>query len=234
MIFPGVAVVIPALNEEASLPLVLADLPTVAAVIVVDNGSTDETAQLAKNGGAIVIRETQRGYGKACLSGIAEVERLIDQQGLPIEVIVFADADYSDHVDAIGELIEPILLGECDFVLGSRLKGEREQGAMPPQSLYGNRLACWLMRLTQGKHPYSDLGPLRAIRMSSLRGLEMIDTNFGWTIEMQIKALRQGLSIRELPVAYRRRIGTSKISGTVIGTVRAGTKIIYSIWKYRK
>jgi glycosyltransferase involved in cell wall biosynthesis len=231
-VYETVAVLIPALNEAESLPLVLRDLPQVGLVVVVDNGSTDDTARLATELGATVIREPQRGYGKACLSGLAEVQRQSDQEDVNVEVIVFADADYSDHVHAIGNLIEPIVADQQDFVLGSRLLGEREPGAMPPQSVYGNKFACWLMRLILGKNCYTDLGPLRAIRYTSLKRLAMVDENFGWTIEMQIKAIKHGLRTIEVPVPYRRRIGVSKISGTISGTFRAGTKIIYSVWKY--
>ena len=158
--------------------------------------------------------------------------RQVDQENLNVEVVVFADADYSDHVHAIGSLIDPILADQQDFVLGSRLLGEREPGAMPPQSIYGNKFACWLMRVMVGKHCYTDLGPLRAIRYESLKQLAMVDENFGWTIEMQIKAIKQGLRTIEVPAAYRKRIGVSKISGTISGTFKAGSKIIYSVWKY--
>ena len=230
--YPSVVVVIPALNEEESLPLVLGDLPEVARVVVVDNGSTDDTAKLAAELGATVIPESQRGYGKACLTGLAEVARQVDQENLNVDVVVFADADYSDHVHEIGKLIDPIVADQQDFVLGSRLLGDREPGAMPPQSLYGNKFACWLMRVIVDKHCYTDLGPLRAIRYESLKQMAMEDENFGWTIEMQIKAIKQGLRTIEVPAAYRKRIGVSKISGTISGTFKAGTKIIYSVWKY--
>ena len=143
--FDTVVVIMPALNEERSIGLVLNDMPPMGAVIVVDNGSTDQTAALAKQCGAHVISESQRGYGAACLAGIAEVDRMIREEGRTVDVVLFADADYSDHVDAVAALIDPILAGEKDFVLGSRLLGEREKGAMPPQSLYGNKFACWLM-----------------------------------------------------------------------------------------
>ncbi|MDB4766273.1 glycosyltransferase family 2 protein [bacterium] len=231
--FDTVAVIIPALNEERSLPLVLADLPSVGEVIVVDNGSTDQTASLARAGGGRVIAESRRGYGMACLTGIAEVDRLVREEGRSFDVVLFADADYSDHVDAVANLIEPILNDQQDFVLGSRILGKREKGAMPPQSVYGNKFACWLMRMFVGKNAYTDLGPLRAIRYCSLKQLEMEDENFGWTIEMQMKAIQQNLRTVEVPVAYRRRIGVSKISGTISGTIKAGSKIIYSVWKYR-
>ncbi|MDA8564016.1 glycosyltransferase family 2 protein [Mariniblastus sp.] len=228
--FPSAVVVIPALNEEESLPLVLNDLPSVGRVIVVDNGSTDQTAKLATELGATVVEESQRGYGSACLRGLSEIDKMI-RSGLTVDVVAFVDADYSDHVHLLGDLLQPVLDGQQDFVLGSRLLGEREPGAMPPQSVYGNKLACGLMNLFfRGR--YTDLGPMRAISMKSLDEMRMVDQNFGWTIEMQLKALRHKLRILELPVPYRRRIGTSKISGTVSGTIRAGTKILYSLWRY--
>ena len=157
-----VVVVIPALNEEASLPLVLADLPAVREVIVVDNGSTDQTADVARTFGATVVYEAQRGYGAACLRGLAEIARSISSGSPPPRIVAFVDADYSDHPDLLPVLIEPILEGRAEFVLGSRLLGEREPGAMPPQSVYGNRLACFLMRWLFGGR-YTDLGPFRAI-----------------------------------------------------------------------
>lgn len=231
--FETVVVIMPALNEERSIGLVLEDLPPMGAVIVVDNGSTDQTAAVAAQGGARVISEPQRGYGAACLAGIAEVDRMIQQEGRTVDVVLFVDADYSDHVDEVAVLLDPILAGQQDFVLGSRIRGEREKGAMPPQSIYGNKLACWLMRTFVGKHDYTDLGPLRAIGYDKLKQIKMVDEDFGWTIEMQMKAIQQNLRTIEVPVAYRRRIGVSKISGTISGTIKAGTKIIYSIWKYR-
>lgn len=228
---PGaIDVVIPALNEEASLPLVLADIPfgLVRQVIVVDNGSTDESAKVAALAGARVVHESVRGYGAACLRGLDEAARHPDG---PPEIVVFLDADYSDHPDQMPAILGPIQAGEADLVLGSRLAGSREPGAMPPQSVWGNRLACFLMRLLFGAR-YTDLGPFRAIRWDALQRLGMCDRNFGWTVEMQIKAARLGLRVREVPVSYRRRIGTSKISGTVSGTIRAGSKILYLIARY--
>lgn len=227
----GVTVVIPALNEESSLPHVLADLPPVGRVIVVDNGSTDSTGRIATACGAQVVIEPLRGYGSACLRGLAEVRRLVVSGNSAPDILVFIDADYSDHPDLLPVLIAPILRDEADFVLGSRLLGEREPGAMPPQSVYGNRLACFLMRRLFGTI-YTDLGPFRAIRYRSLLEIGMTDTNFGWTVEMQIKASRARLRIQEVPVPYRRRIGISKISGTLGGTLRAGAKILYLIGKY--
>jgi glycosyltransferase involved in cell wall biosynthesis len=227
----GVAVIIPALNEEASLPLVLADLPEVGRVIVVDNGSTDATARVAVEGGAIVVPEPRRGYGAACLRGLAALAQAEADGGDAPRVVVFLDADYSDHPELLPGLVGPILDGTADLVLGSRLLGEREPGAMPPQSLFGNHLACFLMRHLFGAR-YTDLGPFRAIDYRKLLDLRMVDRDFGWTVEMQIKATRAGLRTSEIPVPYRRRIGESKISGTVIGSIKAGYKILHVIAKY--
>jgi len=229
--FDAVTVIIPALNEEQSLPLVLADLPVVGRTIVVDNGSTDATAEVAARGGATVVSEPQRGYGAACLRGLAAVRERIEQGGIPPQVVVFLDADYSDHPELLPQLAEPILQDQADFVLGSRLTGRREPGAMPPQSVFGNRLACFLMRRLFGA-AYTDLGPFRAIAYLPLCDLQMSDRNYGWTIEMQIKAVRAGLRICEIPVPYRPRVGRSKISGTVAGSVRAGGKILWTVAKY--
>jgi glycosyltransferase involved in cell wall biosynthesis len=227
---PTISVLIPALNEEKSLPLVLGDLPRelVTDILVVDNGSADRTAEVAQAGGARVVKESERGYGSACLRGLKE---LACRSEGPPDIVVFLDADYSDHPDELPALVKPILDDTHDMVLGSRLAGNREAGAMPPQSVWGNRLACWLMKILF-RARYTDLGPFRAIRWSALESLGMCDRNFGWTVEMQIKAVRQGLRTCEVPVSYRRRIGVSKISGTVSGTIKAGYKILYLIAKY--
>jgi len=232
---PGAAdavVIIPALNEEASLPLVLSDLPETRAVIVVDNGSQDKTAKVAAENGAHVVEENRRGYGSACLAGMTELGHLVDKGTIARpKIVVFVDADYSDHPELLPVIIEPILNGRADFVLGSRLLGDREPGAMPPQSVYGNKFACWLMYLLFG-HSFTDLGPFRAIGYDALLKLGMADQNFGWTVEMQLKAIQEELRIREVPVPYRKRVGVSKISGTISGTIKAGYKILLTIFRY--
>ncbi|EMI20651.1 glycosyltransferase [Rhodopirellula maiorica SM1] len=227
----SVWVIIPALNEEESIGLVLGDLPRVAGVIVVDNGSSDGTGRVAEQAGAIVVQESQRGYGAACLRGMEKLRELVVEGKAEPEVVVFVDADYSDHPDRLPRLVGPVASGKADIVLGSRLLGVREPGAMPPQSIYGNKLACFLMRMLFGVL-YTDLGPFRAINYERLLELEMRDKNFGWTIEMQIKAARAKLQHMEIPVPYRTRVGTSKISGTLSGTFKAGYKILFTIAKY--
>ena len=225
----SVWVIIPTLNEESSIALVLDHLPPVGRVIVVDNGSTDATAAIAKRHGATVVLEESRGYGAACLRGLKEIPPNTISSGP--KVIVFIDADFSDHPDELPGVVGPILNGEADFVLGTRLRGNREAGSMPPQSIFGNRLACFLMRLVW-KAEYTDLGPFRAITVDALEQLQMQDRNFGWTVEMQIKAAQQNLRVKEVPVSYRRRIGTSKISWTLTGTLKAGFKILFVIAKF--
>ena len=222
---PKVSVIIPAFNEESSIGLVLNDLPrkTLHEIIVVDNGSTDNTAEVALESGARVVQEKRKGYGSACLRGIAELNQP--------DIVVFLDGDYSDFPEDIDQLIQPILSGEKDFVLGSRMILPESRAALLPQARYGNRLAVFLMRIFFG-HRYTDLGPFRAIRYDSLINIGMQDINFGWTVEMQIKAVRNGLRICEIPVRYRHRVGVSKITGTFSGTLKAGTKIIYTIFKY--
>lgn len=221
-------VVIPALNEERSLPLVLADLPRppVRRVVVADNGSRDGTARVAREGGAEVVDAPRRGYGSACLAGLDHLRRTG-----PPDVVVFVDADWSDHPGELPGVVAPILAGRADLVIGSRILGSREPGALLPQARAGNLVACGLIRLLYG-HRFTDLGPFRAIRWEALERLGMCDPNFGWTAEMQVKALRKGLRCAEVPVSYRRRVGVSKITGTVSGTVRAGYKILWTVLRY--
>jgi glycosyltransferase involved in cell wall biosynthesis len=228
----NVVVIIPALNEARSIGRVVADLPaSVAEVIVVDNGSTDGTAEVAREAGATVVSEPRRGYGRACLRGIAHAAA---RDPLP-DVIAFVDGDYSDHPDELPALLAPIARDEAEFVIGSRLLGERqgmvEPGALLPQARLGNRFACAVMWQLWGA-PFTDLGPFRAIRFDALQAIGMEDETFGWTIEMQIKAVRLGLRCAEVPVSYRRRIGVSKITGTVSGTVRASAKILWTLGRY--
>ncbi len=222
---PVSSLIIPMFNEEESLPMVLKDLPwqLLSEVIVVDNGSTDNGAELAAALGARVIQEPRRGYGSACLAGIAALK--------PCDVVVFLDADYSDHPEEIPEVLAPILEDRADLVIGSRANEGCEAGALLPQAAFGNRLAVFLIALFF-RQRYTDLGPFRAIRRSSLEQLRMQDTGFGWTVEMQIKAVLRGLRITEIPVRYRKRVGQSKITGTVSGTIRAGWKILYTIFRY--
>lgn len=221
-------VVIPAFNEEASLPKVLAELPRppVRTIVVTDNNSDDATAEVARDGGAVVVFEKTAGYGRACLSGLAHLRR----QGPP-DVVAFIDADYSDHPQELPRVVAPILEGRADLVIGSRILGRREPGALLPQARAGNLVACTLIRLLYG-HRYTDLGPFRAIRWDAFERLAMADPDFGWTAEMQVKALRHGLRVTEVPVSYRKRIGVSKITGTIKGTILAGYKILWTVFRY--
>ncbi len=223
---PKISVIIPALNEEESIGQVLNDIPgeIVEEVIVVDNGSNDNTVTVSKGLEANVMLEPLKGYGAACLKGISILKQDTD-------IVVFLDADYSDYPQDLHTVVKPIINDNADMVIGSRMSGERERGALLPQAIFGNKLATFLIRLFWG-FKYTDLGPFRAIKYRDLLALNMIDKNFGWTVEMQIKALKKGLRIVEVPVRYRKRIGKSKITGTFSGTVRAGVKIIYTIFKY--
>jgi glycosyltransferase involved in cell wall biosynthesis len=222
---PKISVIIPAYNEEESLPHVLNDLPQdrLHQIIVVDNRSADRTAEVARANGATVVSEKCRGYGQACLTGMDTLDNP--------DIVVFLDGDYSDFPEEIDLLVEPIAKGEADFIVGSRMILKESRKALLPQARYGNQLAVFLIRLFFG-HRFTDLGPFRAIRYESLQAIGMRDRDFGWTVEMQIKAVQKGLRIREVPVRYRMRIGVSKITGTVSGTLKAGTKIIYTIFKY--
>lgn len=238
-----VGLVIPALDEEAALPLVLAELPpqTIDVIVVVDNGSMDRTAEVAREGGAFVVHEPRRGYGSACLSGLAALfgdhpdprARIAEPLG-DDDIVVFLDADHSDYPEDVTRLLEPLLARRAEFVIGSRVKGGADMRAMLPQAWFGNRLACFLMRVLFGAR-YSDLGPFRAIRVGALERLRMRDRDFGWTVEMQLKAHVAGLGTEEVPVRYRPRIGKSKITGTVLGTLRAAWKILgwILVWRVR-
>ena len=227
----SVSVIIPVLDEEDAIGRVLGDLPdpgrvedgVVYDIIVVDNGSTDRTPDKAAEMGARVVWEPRRGYGRACLAGLAALDGP--------DVVLFLDGDYSDYPEEVAALLAPIREQNADLVIGSRVLGEREAGALLPQARAGNKLATTLIKLLYGVR-YTDLGPFRAIRYTSLLQLHMADTDFGWTVEMQVKAARQGLRIAEVPVRYRKRLGRSKISGTVIGTVRAGHKILWTIFRH--
>jgi len=224
---PRIAVLIPALNERDSLPRVLGDLPRdlLSEILVVDNGSTDGTGDVARKHGATVVREERRGYGRACLTGL---EHLGD-----VDIVVFLDADYSDDPTELPEVVRPIIEGRADMVIGSRTRGERERGALLPQARFGNLLSVYLIRTLCGE-TYTDLGPFRAVRKDALDLLAMVDEDFGWTVEMQVKAPRARLRSVEVPVRYRRRIGKSKISGTLRGSVRAGEKILRTIWRFHR
>ncbi len=218
-------VVIPAFNEERAIGHVLEAIPAewVRRVVVVDNGSTDDTAGEAARRGATVVAEPRRGYGQACLSGIAALDRP--------DIVVFLDGDFSDYPEEMPALVAPILAGEAEMVIGSRVLGERQRGALQPQQRFGNWLATWLIRRFFGVS-FTDLGPFRAIHHATLLQLEMEDRDFGWTVEMQVKAARTGVRTVEVPVRYRRRVGSSKISGTLSGSVRAGYKILWTIFRH--
>jgi len=224
-----VKVIIPAYNEENGVGQVIAEIPKnlVHEIIVVNNASTDYTDQVAAKAGATVLHEPVPGYGRACLKGI-EYLKLSDQKP---DIVVFLDADHSDYPEEIEQVIKPILDFRADLVIGSRALGTKEKGSMTPQQIFGNWLATRLLKLLYGVK-FTDLGPFRAITYEKLLELDMQDKTFGWTVEMQLKAAKSGLRCVEVPVRYRKRIGFSKISGTVKGTVMAGYKILYTIFKY--
>ncbi|UPL50644.1 glycosyltransferase family 2 protein [Hymenobacter sublimis] len=224
-------VIIPAYNEEQSIARVLAEIPAglVREVIVVDNNSRDQTGPVAAAAGATVLREPRPGYGHACLAGMARC------YGRPPaeqpDIIVFLDGDYSDYPADMTALVAPLLRQEADLVIGSRALGQREAGSMLPQQLFGNWLATTLLHYLYGAQ-FTDLGPFRAVRREALLRIGMQDTTYGWTVEMQLKAAKLGLRCTEVPVRYRRRIGVSKVSGTVKGTLGAGYKILWTIFRY--
>ena len=221
-------VVIPAYNEEASISLVLNDIPDtlVREVIVCNNASTDSTREVAMQSGATVLDQPKKGYGSACLKGL----EYIAQKEIKPDIVVFLDADYSDHPEEMSEVVRPILEDDQDMVIGSRALGSMEEGAMMPQQIFGNWLATNLIRLIY-KYHFTDLGPFRAIKYDRLCDLQMKDPDFGWTVEMQVKAAKQGFRCTEVPVSYRKRIGVSKVSGTIRGTILAGHKILWTIFK---
>jgi glycosyltransferase involved in cell wall biosynthesis len=220
---PKAVVVIPAYNEEGSIGLVLSGISRnwVEEIIVVDNGSSDATARVAAINGAKVVSEGRRGYGSACLAGISEIPAETD-------LVIFMDGDYSDYPDEIQELMAAQLQHGADLVVGSRVLGQCEPGSLTVQQRFGNWLSTRLIKRLYG-HSYTDLGPFRLIRKEALERLKMRDRSFGWTVEMQVKALQQGLKVIEVPVSYRKRIGKSKVSGTISGSVRAGLKILWVI-----
>ncbi len=226
-----ILVIIPAFNEAESIGKVVGDIPAglVEEVVVVNNSSTDATEENAIAAGATVVREDQKGYGFACLAGLAYVQAKPEAERP--DIIVFIDGDYSDYPNQMPDVVRPILEEDYDMVIGSRSLGNREKGAMAPQQVFGNWLATRLIRLFYGVR-YTDLGPFRAIRYDRLMELEMADQTYGWTVEMQLKAAKKKFRITEVPVHYRKRIGVSKITGTVKGTIMAGYKILFWIFRY--
>jgi glycosyltransferase involved in cell wall biosynthesis len=225
---PNIKVIIPAYNEADSISFVIKDIPpSVSEVIVVSNNSTDNTEVNAKNAGATVLVEKQKGYGYACLKGMDYISKL----EVKPDIIVFLDGDYSDYPEELTKIIAPITEDDIDFVVGARVKELREEGSMTTPQIFGNYLATKLMQLFFGS-TFTDLGPFRAIKYEKLLGLKMEDKTYGWTVEMQLKALKQKLSYKEIPINYRNRIGVSKVSGTIKGAIFAGVKILAWIFKY--
>jgi glycosyltransferase involved in cell wall biosynthesis len=226
-----VVVIIPAFNEEESIPKVIKDIPSfIDEIIVANNGSTDNTAGVAAKLGATVVTENERGYGAACLKAIDYIKnKNLSADRQDYDIAVFLDGDYSDYPEEMAVVVEPIIKNDYDLVIGSRMIGKREKGAMLPQAVFGNWLAAFLVKLFWN-YKFTDLGPFRAIKYSSLLQLNMQDRNFGWTVEMQIKAAKQKMKCIEVPVRYRKRIGESKVTGTIKGTVKASVKILYLIF----
>lgn len=220
-----ISVLIPAFNEEKSIAQVIKELPKgiVDEIVVIDNGSTDSTREVVLGQGAKVLEERRRGYGSACLKGLENIGKT--------DIVVILDGDHSDYPEQITRLLQPITDGKADFVIGSRILGNRENGAIAPHAYWGNKLSIFLIRLFF-RYSFTDMGPFRAIRYESLKSLNMSDKDFGWNAEMQIKAIKRDLKIKEVSVDYRHRIGASKISGTISGTIKAGAKIIFTIFKY--
>jgi glycosyltransferase involved in cell wall biosynthesis len=226
---PKIVLIIPAYNEENSIAKVIADVPAglVHEVVVVNNNSNDDTEVNARNAGATVLREKRHGYGYACLKGIEYIKQLYPHP----DIVVFIDADYSDHPEEMPLLLQPIITEGMAMVIGSRSMGKKERGSMTVQQVFGNWLATRLLKLIYGVL-YTDLGPFRAIRYDKLLEINMEDTTYGWTVEMQLKAAKLKMKVTEVPVNYRKRIGFSKISGTFKGTLLAGYRIIITIFKY--
>ena len=225
---PDIRVIIPAFNEEASIAKVISEIPdSVTEIVVVSNNSTDNTVSNAEKAGATVLSENNKGYGYACLCGI----NYISKQSKKPEIIVFIDGDYSDYPEELNKLVQPILEQDMDLVIGARTRDLREPGSMTPQQVFGNKLATFLMKVLFGAK-FTDLGPFRAIKYDKLMQLQMEDKTYGWTVEMQLKAIRKKLKYTEVPVRYKKRIGVSKVSGTVKGTIFAGIKILAWIFKY--
>lgn len=224
----NIKVIIPAYNEQDSIGNVIRDIPKIVdEIIVVSNNSTDKTEENAAKAGATVLTENRKGYGYACLKGMDYISKL----EIKPEIVVFLDGDYSDYPEQLTELIAPIVQQDLDFVIGARVKELRETGAMTPQQIFGNWLATSLMKLFFNAN-FTDLGPFRAIKYNKLLALQMEDKTYGWTVEMQLKALKQKLTYVEIPMKYRNRIGVSKVSGTVKGSIFAGIKILGWIFKY--
>lgn len=226
---PVIDVVIPAFNEENAIGNVLRDIPKdwVREIVVCNNLSTDKTAIIAEQGGATVVDAPVKGYGNACLFGLAHIAKKMDKP----DILVFLDADYSDHPEELPDVVAPIIKDDMDLVIGSRALGNLEKGAMTPQQIFGNWLATNLIKLFYG-YTFTDLGPFRAIRYDKFLALDMKDKTYGWTVEMQVKAAKQKMKCIEVPVNYRVRIGFSKVSGTIKGTIGAGQKILWTIFKY--
>lgn len=224
-----IRVIIPALNEEKSIAKVINEIPEklVKEIIVCDNNSTDKTSEEAKKAGATVLLEKEKGYGASCLKGIKYINNLEEKT----DIVVFLDGDYSDYPEEMYQLVAPIQNDEADMVIGSRTLGIKEKGSLSPQQVFGNWLATRMLKAFYGVH-FTDLGPFRAIKLDTLNLLNMQDRNYGWTVEMQIKAAKQKIRSIEVPVSYRQRIGFSKVSGTVKGTFMAGYKIILTLFKY--
>lgn len=224
-----IIVIIPAYNEEKSIAKVVNDIPKelVSEVIVCNNNSTDQTAENARKAGATVVNETKKGYGYACLAGIEYAQYLETKP----DIVVFIDGDYSDFPEQIPDLVRVLVEKELDLVIGSRVLGKPEKGSLTPQQIFGNALATWLMKVLHGVK-FTDLGPFRAVKWDSLIAMQMQDKTYGWTVEMQLKAIKLKMKTGEIAVKYRKRIGVSKVSGTVKGTVLAGYKIITTIFKY--